>query len=127
VISAALTEAQITLSSFSAERLRDSRVLALAQKTVFRAEPRFAANAAGGELCIVLKDGRQLRHAIDNALGDPQRPLSDLVLHAKFMDCASQAATKIDAAAAQRMADRILALEQEPDAGLILSARAAYA
>ena len=78
-------------------------------------------------MCILLKDGRQFQHAIDHALGDPKRPLSDAALRAKFVDCAASAATPIETAAAQRLADRIFALEQEPDAGLILSAREVFA
>jgi 2-methylcitrate dehydratase PrpD len=126
VTSAALIETEITLGSFSPAHLRDPRVLALAKKTEYHPEPRLAANAAGGVLCIMLKDGRQLQHVVEQAIGDPRRPLSDAALRDKFVDCASRSATPLDSDAAQRLADRIFSLEHEPDAGLVLSARAAY-
>jgi 2-methylcitrate dehydratase PrpD len=126
VTAAALVEPEIGLASFDAKRLRDPRVLSMAKKTEFRADPRFASNAAGGALRILLKDGRQLQHGIEHALGDPKRPLSDAALRAKFVDCAASAATRIETAAAQRLADRIFALDQEIDAGLVLSARDAF-
>ena len=126
VTSAALIEPEITLRSFTAERLTCPRVLALAKKSEFRSDPEFAGNAAGGSLRIVLADGRELQHIVAEALGDPKRPLSDAALRAKFIDCTAQAATPIDASASQQMAERIFALEREADAGWVLSARAAY-
>lgn len=126
VTSAAVIEPEITLRSFSPQRLTCPRVLALAKKSEYRSDPAFTGNAAGGSLRIVLADGRQLQHTIDDALGDPKRPLSDAALRAKFIDCTAHAATPIDASASQQMAERIFALEREADAGWLLSARAAY-
>lgn len=124
VTAAALTDTEITLASFDAKRLADPRLLLLAALAEFCSEPRFAANAAGGELRVALKDGRQLKHAIDSALGDPRRPLSEAALSAKFVDCVCRAARPLAAASARQLCERILTLEQEADAGLLLSGRA---
>jgi hypothetical protein len=72
-------------------------------------------------LTIVLTDGRALHHRVERAMGDALRPLSDSVLRDKFIDCAARAAVPVPHAAALRLADRILALESEPDVGALLA------
>jgi hypothetical protein len=70
-----------------------------------------------------LRDGRTLYHGVAQALGDASRPLPIEALRTKFIDCAGLAAVPLSRQAATTMADRILALDREADAGALLSGR----
>jgi len=69
----------------------------------------------------VLTDGRVLRHVVARALGDAERPLDDASLRAKVIDCATRAAVPLTLSAADRLAERIMRLEHEPDVGSVLA------
>lgn len=120
-VAAALRDREVTLGSFTPESLSDPGLLSLAAKLDFKYDPALGKKAAAGELTISLQDGSVLQQEILSALGDPARPLSDAALRAKFVDCAQRAATPLSPMAAERLADRIMNLEQEPDAGGLLA------
>ena len=120
-IAAALWHEEVTLGSFTAQTLRDPRLLALAAKVHFVSHPDGRGRgAAAGDLRVSLTDGRELHHGVAHALGDPRRPLEDSALHSKFIDCATRAAHPLSVAAAEQLAARIWALEREPDVGALL-------
>lgn len=118
-VALALSQPEVTLGSFAPSALRDSDLLCLAAKCEFRLDPN-SRSPAGGELEIRLRDGRKLHQAITHALGDPAHALSDAALREKFIDCASRAANPIGPERAARCADRILGLDQEPDAAAVI-------
>ncbi len=120
-VALALIRPEVTLGSFTREALHDPDLLSLAARIEFALDPR-SHSAAAGSLTLRLRDGRALHHAIAHALGEPARPLSDAALRAKFIDCASRAANPMSPAHAARCADRILALDGEPDVGALLAA-----
>jgi 2-methylcitrate dehydratase PrpD len=120
-VALALTHPEVTLSCFAESRRRDPDLLDLAAKCEFQLDPRLQS-AAGGELRVRLRDGRELRHTVVRALGDPTRPLSDAALREKFIDCAARAANPMERARAASCADRILGLDEEPDAAAALAA-----
>ncbi len=120
-VAVALIDPEVTLSSFSDSRLRDPELLDLARKCEFQRDP-YAPSAVAGELRVRLRDGRDLRHSIVRALGEPARPMSDAALREKFIDCASRAAIPLEPGPAARCADRILGLDAEPDAAAALAA-----
>jgi 2-methylcitrate dehydratase PrpD len=122
-VALALARPEVTLSSFTAASLCDPELLALAARCEFELdEEAAAAHAAAGKLTLRLSDGRSLHHSIGRALGEPARPLSDAALREKFIDCASRAAIPINPERAAHCADRILALDDEPDAAAALRA-----
>jgi 2-methylcitrate dehydratase PrpD len=118
-IASAVIDPEVTLGSFTAATLGDDSRLRLTAMTLFRSAET-ARGAASADLTIVLKDGRRVRHTVDNAVGDPSRPLSDQVLRQKFKDCAAHAAVPRAPADALALAERIMALEREPDVGALL-------
>jgi 2-methylcitrate dehydratase PrpD len=118
-IALALICPEVTLGSFASSVLRDADLLALAAKCKFQLDPH-AHSAAAGELRLHLRDGRSFHHAIEHALGEPARPLTDESLREKFIDCASLAANPMLPEQAARCADRILSLDREPDAATAL-------
>jgi 2-methylcitrate dehydratase PrpD len=119
-LAAALRHEEVTLDSFTAERLQEPLLLSLAAKTRFEFRQAIAQPAAG-EICITLNDGRILRQTILHALGDPTRPLNDSLLHAKFVDCTMHAVLPLSRHGADALANRFMNLEQEPDVGALLS------
>ena len=123
VTALALCRPDVTLGSFTEDALTDPMLLELAERCEFQCRPESSSgHAAGGELTLRLRDGRLLQHRVARALGEPARPLSDTALREKFIDCASRAARPLGPRQAARQADRILALESEPDAALALLA-----
>jgi 2-methylcitrate dehydratase PrpD len=119
-LAVALRDAEVTLGSFTPETLRDPALLSVAAKFRFDFDLEFSQRAAVGELTVVLRDGRVLSQRVAGALGDAARPLDDAALRTKFVDCAMRAAIPFDRSSAERLADRILSLELEPDAGSLL-------
>lgn len=108
-VATALVHGEVTLTSFSAERLADPRVAALARKVVERRNPAWGrAEAASGSLTVQLATGGESSERVAQALGHPERPLSDADLTAKFVACAGHAAAPWPAAHARAVAERIL-------------------
>jgi 2-methylcitrate dehydratase PrpD len=119
-LAAALRDAEVTLGSFTPATLHDLELLSIAAKFRFDFDQQFSQQASAGRLTVVLRDGRVLTQSIARALGDVSHPLDDAALRAKFVDCAMRAAVPFSQGSAQRLADRIMNLEQEPDAGALL-------
>jgi 2-methylcitrate dehydratase PrpD len=123
-VAIALLHDEVSLSSFTPATLQDASLLALASKSRFELKEKgLRPQAAAGDLSILLAGGKVLHDSVSQALGCPERPLDDAALHAKFMDCASRAARPLARAAAERLAERILTLERELDAGAALTSR----
>jgi 2-methylcitrate dehydratase PrpD len=120
-VATALVHGRVDLESFSDAALADPRVLALAART--RNAPRAdwgRDRAASGGLVLVIDDRRRFEAQVEAPLGDPARPLSDEALRAKFLDCARFAARPPGRDAAERLADAVLSLERQEDAGALL-------
>jgi 2-methylcitrate dehydratase PrpD len=122
-VAAALLHDEITLGSFTAANLQEPSLLALASRVRFQAsDSGLRQHAAAGEMTIVLTDGRSISHRVEQAMGDPARPLDDAALRSKFIDCAGRAAQPRSRQATEDLADRILSLENETDVGALLGA-----
>lgn len=120
-IGAALREEEVTLDSFTDAALVKPETLRLASLVRYEARPDWGRDkAASAILSIRLKDGRELTHEVDVALGHPSRPLDDAALTAKFIDCAGRAARPMAEADARALADRIWLLESERDVASLL-------
>ena len=78
-------------------------------------------SAVSGAVEISLLGGRTLRHELAEPLGAPARPLSDEQLVAKFVDCAARGQTALNREPAAALAQRILKLAGEVDAGGLLA------
>lgn len=106
-VATALVRGRLGLSDFLAPALADAQVQALARRV--RSHVRAAAHgdALRGALVLVLRDGRQLSHAVDQPLGGPDRPLDEAALMDKFVDCAGYAASALAGDQARRIAAAI--------------------
>ena len=110
-VASALLYPEVGLDSFSAERLRDAGVLALAQRVEPVLEER---SPTSGALEIELLDGRRYSCEIEQALGHPTRPLSEARLRAKFVECATHSAQPMTVVQAEELYTRIASLEDAP-------------
>ncbi|OYW51500.1 MAG: 2-methylcitrate dehydratase [Novosphingobium sp. 28-62-57] len=116
----ALVRGGVRLDSFGPESLCDPQVLAMAAKVVpvVQASPKWQ-RGVGGAMRVTLKDGTVHEAFVANALGCPDRPLSDTAQRAKFTDCLSRAAVPVGLRDAEALAERILALDMCEDVGAL--------
>ena len=106
----ALRDGAVTLAGFRQDRLSDDSVLKLADRIVFEVNDSF--DSSKGLLTVVTTDGTTLTREISTLSGSPEHPLSLDALVGKFLDCVSHAAVTPSAPEAQRLAERILRLEE---------------
>jgi len=92
----------------SYDRLEDPGVRALAGR--IRVSPDAALPLAGADVAVTL-DGRELRARVEQPLGEPERPVPQDVLEAKFM---SLAAGVLGRARARRVIGAVRKLEKAP-------------
>lgn len=119
-VALALVRGGVRLDSFGMESLSDTRILAMAAKVmpVVTALPAWQ-RGVGGAMRVTLRDGVVHEAFVANALGCPDRPLSDGAQRAKFIDCLSRAAVPVGLESAQSLAERILALDAYEDVGTL--------
>ncbi len=116
----------VTLADYTAEKLRDPEVLAMADRVDYR--PRAGAVAARGDgpatsapsVEIRTRDGRLLSSTPDGVPGDPRNPATQEQLEAKFRDCASFAARPVAASKIEQAIDLIRELERVDDVSHIV-------
>lgn len=118
-VATALLKGKVTLESFADSALEDREVRALAKRVVFVEHPQSSATSAG--VVLRQRDGRSFEHSVADPRGSPARPLTDEALVDKFVDCAGRAQVPLPPSSARALAARILALENEPDAGAVFA------
>jgi 2-methylcitrate dehydratase len=83
----AMLDGDLSNDSYVAERLRDPRVLALMSKTTVKEDPGFAksgGNAPPTRVTVVLRDGQQIAHQVDDMPGFPGKPMTRADVERKF-------------------------------------------
>jgi 2-methylcitrate dehydratase PrpD len=84
----------VRVAAFAPERLRDPAILALMPRVSVSLDPELAdayPQRRAARLRVALRDGRVLEHFQPTRNGDPDMPLSDADLSAKFMELAGPA------------------------------------
>lgn len=117
LVASALVHGSIRLDAYTPERLADPRVRALMARVSVSLDPEIdalfpARRAARVEM--QLKDGRALAHVQPHRIGDPDLPLSDAQLEAKYRELA---APVLGADAADRLLAVLWAIDRAPDLG----------
>ena len=103
------------LAAFTPERLRDVDVQALMQKVDVTIDPECDAGFPGARaarVTVELLDGRRFAHFQPTRKGDPEMPLTDAELEAKFLELA---APVIGAAAAASLHAQLCTIDQRSD------------
>jgi 2-methylcitrate dehydratase PrpD len=114
VVATALLRGSVRLDAFGPERLADPAVRDLMRRIELAIDPELDAqfpNRRAAMVEIETVDGEGLRHLQPTRKGDPEAPLSDAELEAKFFELA---APVIGAPAAAALRDEIAALDRAP-------------
>ncbi len=122
-VALALTRRAVRLEDFADEVVKDPRLRELSAKVELRVDPQLAS---GGYfrgtwdtvVTVTTTEGREYRHRIDHARGDPGNPLTEGEVLDKFADCAERVLSPPrvrDAAAA------LSTLDQTGDVSTLLS------
>ena len=112
VVATALLKGRVDLAAFHDEPLDEPALMDLAAKTFVFDDPNSDyPRHFPGEVIVHLRDGRTLRCRKPASYGSPDRPMARDAVIAKFMSNATRA---IAAKSAERLADRVLALEELP-------------
>jgi 2-methylcitrate dehydratase PrpD len=115
---AALIDGEVTLETFRHERLRDERILALAERVTFVTTGTNQGPEAASSGTLELRTHRAIWvRSILHPYGSPQRPMSADKLIVKFLDCARLAAVSLSEESLQRLIERVMHLEQLEDVG----------
>lgn len=89
VVSHALLRGSVRLDAFGADRLEDPAIRAMLEKIRLVADPAMSAgfpSLRSARVRIELADGRSLEHHAPYRKGDPEAPLDDAELEAKFRE-----------------------------------------
>ena len=83
-----LADGEITLSSFSQERLSDEAVLAGGSLVTYEYDPELDRdNAQKVIMTITLKDGTVYTRTVEHALGSIEHPMAEKDIYKKYRDC----------------------------------------
>lgn len=115
LVASALVHGSLRLDAYTPARLTDPTVEALMQKVGVALDPEVDARfprQRSARIAVELKDGAVLEHFQPHRVGDPDLPLSDGQLDAKYIELAGPI---IGAEAAQRLLAKLWSLDRQPD------------
>jgi 2-methylcitrate dehydratase PrpD len=113
-VASGLARGRFGLTELSAESLSDPGLLALAAKVTCADYPDAPfPKYYSGEVVVKLADGRLLSHREEVNRGNPDRPLTNDEITAKFRE---NAATAVSATRAEEIRDAVLGLDGQSDA-----------
>jgi len=110
----ALLDGQVDLNQFTDEKVLDTKAQELLKRVRFVHHEAASFNEA---VTVRLKDGRELCHEVANPKGDPQNPMTDEELAAKYRDCAGIVLSPRET---QKSLDMISHLEDLEDIGELM-------
>ncbi|MEW6687941.1 MAG: MmgE/PrpD family protein [Pseudomonadota bacterium] len=108
-VASGLARGRFGFAELRAEAIAEPRIRALMDKVEYAVDeaaefPRYY----GGEVVVALEDGRTLNHRVTVNRGNPERPLANAEVEAKFLE---NCALTLDAAAARGIRDAVLGVE----------------
>ena len=106
----------VRLNAFTSERMQDAVLREMMKKIVCVADPVFSKGYPGqraSQVDIETMDGRKLAHFQPYRKGDPELPLTDDELNAKFMELAEPV---LGEAGSKRLLAQLWALDKAPTA-----------
>ena len=115
-----MAKGNVTLRDYTDEGLRDPRVLAMADRVSYRPVSGDEKRVKFPAVEIRTRDGRILRCQPEKLLGNPDNPVDQELLDAKFRDCISFAARPIAESKVERAIKLIGDLENVADATEII-------
>src|SRR4051812_3097116 len=116
----ALYDGRVDLKTFQKPAISDPAIVALAGKVRAVDDPAIDPTAIEpARVTVTLNDGRVVEVKSDTVKGSPQEPMSEDELLAKFRDCLDFG-VGAKRAAADKLADAIMQIENAPDVGAAL-------
>jgi 2-methylcitrate dehydratase PrpD len=115
LVASALVHGSIRLDAYTPERLADREVGALMKNIKVSLDPevdKLFPHQRAAKLSVELRGGRVLEHFQPHRVGDPDLPLSDAQLDAKFYELATPV---IGEPGAKRLLAKLWSLEHEVD------------
>ena len=113
-VAVSLSRRAFGLAELDEDARADARVLDLASRVRYRADPASAfPRAFSGEVVVRTRDGRELRHREEINRGADERPLTNGEIAEKFMD---NARLTVDGVRAVAIRNAILDLDRHDDA-----------
>ncbi len=106
----------VRLNAFTTERMQETEVREMMKKVVCIADPVFSKGYPGqraAQVEIETVDGRKLAHFQPYRKGDPELPLTDEELNAKFMELAGPV---LGDAGSKRLLEQLWTLDKAPTA-----------
>ncbi len=115
-----LVEGEARVEGFSEAKIRDPRLLALAEKVRYVVDPTLPyPRRFTGHVQVTLADGRVLEESQDAPRGGPEQPLGREELRAKFR---ANAARALPPRQVEELLERLTAIASESDVGATASA-----
>jgi 2-methylcitrate dehydratase PrpD len=126
LVALAATRRGLRLADFGADSLKDSQVLAVAQKVVPIDDPSldWKRELPPGRVEVVMTDGRRFERVGRNVPGSVEAPMSWDELVGKFLECASVAPVQRTTEQLRAVCDMVRSLETVSDATVVLRALA---
>jgi 2-methylcitrate dehydratase PrpD len=121
MVSCALARRGLTVADLEPESRSDPAIVALLKKVSVEVDDELRAKVElpePGRVAVTLEGGRVLRREVRRALGHPERPMSAEEQMEKFRWCVE----RMDPAAADRLGQMILDLENLDDAARLVGA-----
>ena len=113
-VASGLARGRVGLAELRPEALVEPRIERIMDKVEYAVDPAAEfPRYYGGEVRVVMDDGRSFTHRVAVNRGHPERPLANAEIEAKYLENASLA---LDPAAAARLRDLVLGLELLPAA-----------
>ena len=111
-VASGLARGRLGLAEFAPEALAEPRIEILMDRVSYEVDPSADfPRYYGGEVIVTLDDGRTLSHRVPINRGNPERPLSNEEIEAKFFE---NCGLTLDEAAARRLRDLVLGLDSLP-------------
>ncbi|MFH1485243.1 MAG: MmgE/PrpD family protein [Chloroflexota bacterium] len=116
-VACALIKGKVSISDFTEPAIRDTRVIALANKVTPQFDPKMVRRElTPGKVEIKTSTGTYSKY-IDIAYGHPKYPMNMEAIAEKFMDCARNAAKPVQKAKASKVIGMAARLEGLDDVG----------
>jgi 2-methylcitrate dehydratase PrpD len=110
-VAAALIHGEVTLETFTAERLQDANVLNLAKRISVHLDDA----ASGATVSVAARDNAKISSHVEAAPGSRENPISDEQLHRKFRDCCVRSVNPLREDQVDQLIDLVNRLDELDD------------
>jgi 2-methylcitrate dehydratase PrpD len=119
-LACALVRGHVWLQDFTTEAVRDPEVQKLASRIRVEVDPALRDVIPPGNVCLTLRDGRQLHKLVPHALGTPQNPVTFADCAAKLRSAGAYAALPLEESKLERVVELVGQLEQQRDVSCLI-------